>query len=349
MEDLAVIIDGTRFRRWLSVAVTHSVDTFSTITLRAPFEPDRQEFRETFRPFSFKPLRVMVSGRLLFSGTLVGVSPTMGPERREVEVTGYALPGVLQDCCAPGKTVPHEYNKMSFRGIAESIVAPFGIKLVMRAPEGTPFKRVKLKEGQVLFDFLTDLAKQRNFVLSNTPEGALLVWKSVDAGDPVAVLVEGQAPVSSVSAEFRPQEYYSEITGFASSRRGRKGSKHTEFNPWLKRLRPHSFKLDDTEKGDAPEETRAKIGRMFANVANFTLENLPGWRTPKDELWSPNTTIKLTAPSVMIYRRTEFLIRTVTLEQDAEKETAKLELVLPGAFSGETPPPTSFLPWDEPV
>lgn len=83
---------------------------------------------------------------------------------------------------------------------------------------------------------------------------------------------------------------------------------------------------------------------MFGNMVSYVVEGIPTWRDPKGNLWRPNTTITLKAPEAMIYRETEFLIRNVTLRQDAQSKTATLGLVLPGAFSGETP---SRLPFEE--
>ena len=59
------------------------------------------------------------------------------------------------------------------------------------------------------FDFLTDLAKQRNLVISNTSTGKLLFQQSIDQGNPVARFVQGASPLFTVSAQFKPQEYYS--------------------------------------------------------------------------------------------------------------------------------------------
>lgn len=39
----------------------------------------------------------------------------------------------------------------------------------------------------------------------------------------------------------------------------------------------------------------------------------------------------------MIYRETEFLIHDVSLRQTSEAQIAKLEVMLPGAFSDEVP------------
>ena len=252
---------------------------------------------------------------------------------------------MLDDCGAPGKTVPHEFKKVGLRQIARTLVAPFGLDVTFQADEGAKFDKVALSESDKILAFLAELAKQRNLVFSNTPEGVLLCWKSVTPGNPVAQLSEGTPPVTTVSANFSPQEYFSEITGFASAKRGRKGGKYTQQNPHLAGvLRPMSFRVEDTEKADTPQATRAKMGRMFGGITEITVEDLPTWRDPQGELWQPNTTIVLTAPSCMVYNPYEFLIRAVTFKQSAEKETATLELVFPGAYSGEIP---TSLPWDE--
>lgn len=348
-DEVAVIIDGRRFRAWSGLELTHSVDTFSTFSFLAPSEPDRKEFRDTFRPFSFKPLQILLGGAPLFTGTLVGVAPVATAEGRSVEVSGYAFPGVLADCNPPGDAVPFEFKKMGLRAIAEALAKPFGIKVEFRADEGAKFDKVKLEEDDKIFAFLTELAQQRNRVWSNTAEGRLLCWASVETGNPVAVFDEGRAPFKIMISDFDPQNYFSEITGFSSAKRGRKGSKYTERNHWLEApLRPMSFKLDQTEKADTPEAVRAKLGRMFANMASFTLDQLPTWRDPKGRLFEANTTIKVKAPSVMVYRLTELLIRRVTFRHENDEDhtqSAALEVVLPGAFSGKVP---DSLPWDEP-
>jgi prophage tail gpP-like protein len=80
---------------------------------------------------------------------------------------------------------------------------------------------------------------------------------------------------------------------------------------------------------------------MFGDVVTYELE-LNTWRDPEGELWTPNTTLLLQAPGAMIYEPYEFLIKSVILTRQAKAEKAKLELVMPGAFSGEQP---EALPW----
>jgi prophage tail gpP-like protein len=345
-ERVSLEIEGTKFEHWSELELTLSIDTFSTCAFKAPFEPERAEFRRLFRPFAFSPIKIRVGNQVLFTGTMVGVHPSQDASRSEVDITGYALPAVLDDCNAPGDSVPHEFKKLDLRAIALALAGPFGIGVKFEASPGKTFAKAKLDEDKTIFAFLTELAQQRGLVLSNTSDGVLLCWQSVEAGNPVAVInVDGEQPFPKVSSSFNPQDYFSQITGFGRSKRNRRGNQHTEKNPWLPGvLRPNTYKVPDSDPADIPEATRAQLGRMFANMATFTLEDVPTWRDPQGELWQPNTTLKLTAPSCMIYRETEFLIRDVVFRQTPETETASLTLVLPGAFSGKLP---DDLPWDE--
>jgi prophage tail gpP-like protein len=347
-EKVTLLIDGKRFEHWHELELTLSMATFATCAFKAPFEPEYQAFRETFKPFAFTPLEILVDDDLLFRGTMVGVHPSQDAARSEVEVTGYALPAVLDDCNAPGDTVPHEFKKVDLRTIAAALADPFGIGTKFEAGPGKVFTKAKLDEDKTIFAFLTELAQQRSLVFTNTPEGLLLCWQSVDVGNPVGVFVVGnEQPLTKISASFNPNDYFSQITGFGRSKRKGTGAQHTEKNPWLPDvLRPNTYKVPDTDPADVPEATRAQLGRMFANMASFTLDDVPGWRDPSGALWQPNTTIKLTAPRVMIYRRSELLVKSVTLKQTATSETASFELVLPGAFNGRVP---EFLPWDSEI
>jgi len=84
------------------------------------------------------------------------------------------------------------------------------------------------------------------------------------------------------------------------------------------------------------------MGRMVCNIVSYSLR-VDTWRDPAGNLWEPNTSINLLAPDVMIYNNYEFIIRSIEFETDSNTQTATLNVVLPGSFSGEIP---SNLPWD---
>lgn len=347
---------------------------------------DRERmFRRTFQPFSFKPLTVSIGRQRVFTGTMIDITPRLAPDRREVTVAAYSLPAVLDECSVSIDSIPLQSTGLSLMQIAERLVKPYGILAVV-SPEAAKaangrsvreqelvyvgndpaikaaiakerpdakkqanaaFAKVSPEVDQQVGDFLAEMARQRGLVVSSTPTGELLFLQSVKPGNPVASLREGEQPLIEVVPTFDPQSYFNEITGFTSAKRGRAGSRYTERVNRLSggQLRAHNFKLDDVEVADAPAAVRAKVGRMYGNMATYVV-NLPTWRDPKDNLWQPNTTIVIDAPSAMIYGPYEFLIRDVYLKASAGEKTASLGLVLPGAFSGERP---AYLPWDPPL
>jgi prophage tail gpP-like protein len=369
----SLLIDGKRFDFWTEVEIVRSIDAFSTVGFSAPFEADRKEFRATFRPFSFKPVKVLVGTEGLFTGTMLGIDPRIEPDSKSVAVTCYGKPGVLCDCEPPASAYPLEFNGMDIIQIANQICAPFGItasveqasiardgatvdaeffkKPVIRGKrggikggKGSKFARLALKPGDDIHGFLVGLAKQRALVMADDEDGNVLFRNSIQPGDPVVTLIEGQAPLISVTPTFNPQECFSEITSFKDATRGHKGAKYTEVNPLATGLvRPKSFNPDDTDPSAAADAAKGFLARMFGNMVGWVVE-LPTWRDPQGKLFRPNTTLKLTAPDAMIFRPTELLIRSVTLRQKADDTSCALGVVLPGAFSGDVP---DSLPWDD--
>lgn len=355
-DSVVILIANRLFGAWPSVDIHRQLDSFSSIEFTAPFEADRKEFRDTFRPFSFKSVEVRVATILgatpetIFKGTMIGINPEADPNKSVVSVTAYALPAVLNDVNAPASAMPIEFAGLSLKEISKHLAALFALDVEFGNDDGPIFDKAKLDIDRGLFDFLTELSGQRNLVITDTPDGKLLFWQSIAAGNPVARLKEGEQPVTAVRATFDPQNYFSEVTGFATARKGRKGksarkgSKFTEQNPRLTTtLRPMSFNVNDADDAGVPEATKAKLGRMLANSSSYQVD-VGTWRDPAGNLWEPNTTITLLAPDAMIYGESEFLIRSVSLHQDKDNSSATLGLVLPGAFSGTIP---DSYPWDE--
>lgn len=342
-DEVAILIDGQRFRFWDRVRVTRSIDTMDTVEFGAPFDADAPGFRETFRPFSFKPVVITVGGTPLFTGTMVAVSPAVENSQKIVSVSGYSLPGVLNDCTSPASTYPLEFNNQGLREISAALSSPFGIAVEFQADQGAIFERVASEPGKKVLAFLTELAKQRNLIISSTTRGKLLFSQSIESGTPVARLQQGSAPVMAVTPFFSPQEYYSHITGIEPVIVGLAGSQFTVKNPRLQGVtRPITFNAPDTLDADVKGAVEAKAGRMFGNMASYSVR-VATWRDPQGNLWGPNTIVKLQAPEAMIYNEYAFVIRSVEFEREGRKETATLNLVIPGSFSGKVP---ESLPWE---
>lgn len=343
-DEVAILINGKRFRFWDKVRITRAIDTMDMVEFGAPFDSEAPGFKETFRPFSFKTVVITVGGEPLFTGTMVTVNPVLENGQKVVAVSGYSLPGVLNDCTSPASAFPLEFDNQGLREIATALAAPFGVSVDFKADQGAVFERVASEPGKKVLAFLTELAKQRNLIISSSSRGKLVFLQSSEGGQPVARLQQGSAPVLSVTPFFSPQEYYSHITGIEPVVVGLAGSQFTVKNPRLLGVtRPLTFNAPDTLDADVKGAVEAKAGRMFGNMVSYSIR-VATWRDPSGNLWEPNTPIKLLAPDAMIYKEYEFIIRSIEFSRDRATETATLNLVIPGAFSGKIP---ETLPWDE--
>ena len=341
--EVALILDGKRFRFWDNIQIKRAVDVVDSVEFSAPFDSSVSDFKNAFRPFSYKRVEVTLGGDPLFTGTMVAVNPVLTDSKKTVAVSGYSLPGVLNDCTPPASLPSLEFLDQKLPEIAAAIAAPFGIGVVFEADPGAVFEQVAVNTGEKALTFLTKLAKQRNLVISSTSKGELLFLQSTEGGKPVATLQQGEPPLLEVTPFFSPQEYYSHITGIEPVFIGLAGTQYTVKNPRLNGvIRPMMFNISDSVDAEVKETVEAKAGRMFGNMAAYSAR-VATWRDPSGKLWEPNTTVTLFAPDAMVYTAYEFVIRSIVFERAASSEMAVLDLVIPGSFSGKIP---EVLPWD---
>lgn len=343
--EVALQVNGTRFRGWDSVTITRAIDTVTVVEFTAPFDPSDALSRATFKPFAFQDVAVDVGGERIFTGTMVTPSPSVTDTAITLSVSCYGKPGVLGDCTAPASAYPIEWDQATLKTIAEAAAKTLGIGVQFEGDPGAVFPRVALNPGEKVLDFLSSLASQRNLVIGDTPDGKLLFPKLLDSGPAVADFLVGVAgPAIAVTPQFSPQDYYSHVTGIAPLIIGLAGTQFTVTNGKLADvLRPATFDSKDMIDNDVAASVNSKAGRMFASAIAYEVQ-LITWRDPAGKLWEPNTLVTLTAPGAFVYSKSTFLIRSVTLTKTDTSEQATLSLILPGTLSGVVP---SRLPWDE--
>jgi len=340
VDEVAVSINGKRFRFWSTVSLSLSMDTIDRFSLTAPFDPENALFVESFVPMKFAPVSIFVGGVPLFTGTMVDVVPVTDAANSTVSASGYARCGVLNDVAVPAGNDLLEYDGMNLQAVTDAMVAPFGLASTFEAEAGAAYTRIAAQPSERILSFLTKQAKQHTLVLTNDAAGQLLFWQTAP-GAPVADLEA--SPVLSVTPNFDPQNYWSSLTAIAPGFIGTDPSQSTLTNPRLPDvLRPMTFTASDTFAGDAPGAAAARLGRMFANAIGYDVE-LAGWVDPAGALWRPNTRVRLLAPRAMVYNPTEFLIRSVDLAGTPSEGRTRLGLVLPGSFEGQIP---ERLPWE---
>ena len=339
--EVAILVDGQRFKYWQSAEVNLSMDSIDTFSFSAPFQPEIPKYKTVFQPLSFKPVQVYIGGELVINGTMVTVNPAVTANSRVFSVGGYSLPGVLNDVNFPAEAYPIEFNNFGLQQIASYVAGLFGLGTQFDAPAGALFERIASEPNEKILPFLIKIAHQRNLIVGNTLDGRLLFTQTTKETSVIS-LKEGELPFLGGAPNYSSQEYFSSITGLAPTTSSKDAENFEAINPFLEDLRPNVFKITDADSADVQTTVNAKIGRMFANAIPVPV-TVQGWRVPGGELWKPNLKIKLQSDGMMIYKETEFIIRSVKFTRSTSDQTT-LNLVLPEAFSGEIP---GTLPWLE--
>ena len=337
---ITAIIDGEEFRFWDSINISRNIATFDTFAFGSPYDPDNSLLKSVFLPLSFKPIEIKIDDELLLSGTVVSIDPSIS-DSNTVSISGYAKPGVLNDCSIPFDKYPIEYNNQTLEQIAQTIAGFFGLSTVFTEKSGAPFERVAAETGQKALGFLIALAKPRGFLISSTADGSLLFRKAATAGL-TTTLKEGHTPLQSVEPQISPQQFYSSVTGLAPDILGIDFESVTINNPFMAGInRPFVYKVDvESEGADLQKAVKWKAGLMFAGAIKYTA-SVQGLRDEHGSLWQTNSFINLTSPSAMINKETTFLIESVDLNR-GDGDSASLSLVLPESYQGEIP---KTLPW----
>lgn len=338
-------VGNVNYAHWTSLTYRRAIDSIDTVTFTAPFNPDSKSHRDLFRPATYKEIKLRYGGEVVFTGTMLNPVPRQDGDSTTVQVSAYSLCGVWEDNTLPPSSLPTQFDGLKLEQIAKALGSPFELTPEFSRASGAPFKKVSLDPSSTPLQFISDLARQRGFVVGANADGQPLFWESIAAsGKPVARLNGNKQPVLSVTPNQEDRKLYSQITGIVQSKNGRTGTKHTTLNGLIDGFRPLVFSVEDTEPADLPQVVEAKLGRTIAEAISYTVE-VGTVLDESDVLFDRNAHVSLKAPEVMIYSDYSFITRAVTFNVSDSAETASLELMLPGAFSGEAP---DSLPWQEP-
>jgi len=338
--EVALLIDGERFRLWQNAELKLSMDTIDAFSFGGPFQSDIELYRKIFQPLSFKPVSVYIGGEIVFNGSLITTSPPVSDNQRVFSVSGYSLPGVLNDCPYPAEAFPIEYNDINLRDIANESAGFFDLGVQFDGEPGAVFDRVAANPGEKVFQFLIKLAHERNLIVTNSADGKLKFYVS-QAEASGSTIKQGSAPFLSASPSYNAQNYFSSVTGLAPTSSSKDAENFTLNNPFLSGVkRPFVFQVQDAKSADLQSAVKSKMGRMFGDAISFSVD-VQGWRNETGDLWAPDTTIIFESADAMVYNETELLIRAVSLKR-AAADTARLTLVLPESYKGEIP---RGLPW----
>lgn len=316
-----------------SVASTFSFDGY--------FNPDNKDHRELLHVGHFHPITVEHNGELLVSGILLSEVFRDSSVKELTSLGGYSLPGVLEDCQIPTSIYPLQSDKLTLKEIAQKIIEPFNLEMVIDPVVSRKMNAVyetsTANALQPIKAYLSELASQKNIILSHTPEGKLLFTQANTKKTPIIdfnIPEGGSIPGTAMSLTFNGQRMHSQITVLKQAGSGNAGQS-TANNPFV----PFTFRSSVLvqNSGDDNDTQKAAKNALAKELQNIKLKITTDRWEVDDKIIKPNNIVSVINPNIYLFKKTNWFIESINFTGNEKRTTAVLNCVLPEVYNGKTP------------
>ena len=341
-------VGNTKIEKFSSIDITLKYDSVaSTFAFTFYYDRNNPEVSQLARYGSYARCQIIDDdGTVLITGTVLSQAYEDGANKSLTGISGYSVPGVLEDCEIPVSLYPLQSDGKTLKQIAEYLLRPFGIgltidewenftEIVKAADEVIP--KITASEKQSVKSYLSEIAAQKNIIIGHTAGGNLRFTRAYANGPSLYHFSSGM-PNVKINVNFDGQGMHSEITIVkqADMDGGNVGEASVR-NPYVSAYRP-AVKVQTTGT-DITSELAAK-NMLAAELKNIkvviTIGGLQKFRWNGNQI-RPNALIDVTAPECNINRRTQFFIEQVQLIETNTEQTAVLTCVVPEVHNGDTP------------
>lgn len=354
MDMPTLLVDGRAYAGWKELRVTRGLERCAAdfdlvVTTRWPGQ-DKE-----WRILPYAPAQLLLGKDVVITGHVDGVEATMDSRSHLIRVAGRSRTADLVDCCA--LVDGGEFRDSSFAAICAAVAAPFGIAVKDPARAGQAvIPSEAVDQTETCFAFLERLSRMQGLLLTDDPEGALLLGRLSEARASgvlkLGLNVKAATVTLDVSRRFDRYivkgqnpgggQWYAELDA-AGNEAARPGTRpQPGINAVIRdenvpRYRP--FVMQAEGEGTAEDARRRALWQARRDAADSVAVKLtvPGWRQEDGRLWQVNELVPVVLPELGLEE--ELLVATVShvLTERGGQHTI-LTLAPPDAF---TPAPTA--------
>lgn len=328
---------NTRFFNQTNVVLKYD-SIASTFSFNVQFDPQNPEHKNIFKPFTFNKVEIEHNSELLLTGQLIGNTFRSSAIPELANIRGYSLPGILEDCTIPTSLYPLQSIGLSLRQIAEKLIKPFNIKMVIdpavKSRMDKTFKSSTADEKQSIKSYLCEKAAQKNILITHDELGRLVFTEAKT--DRLALIdLDGRMPGLDMTLNADGQMMHSLITIIKQADEdGGNAGQSSITNPYSPIFRPLVKVQTSGSDIDTGDTAKASLSEELRGIV-LTIK-LDRWDI-NGKIIKPNNIINVINPDLYIYKKTKFLIDTVELTGDEKGTTSVLTCYLPEAFNSKTP------------
>jgi len=252
------------------------------------------------------------AGELLIKGTILPPTLKSSSMPETTTVQGYSSSGLLEDCQMPVSLYPLQFDGMNLAEITDRLLSgflfDFTYSSLVKDDMFAVYEKVTAKPNQTIKEFLTQLATERNIILSNFNDGRLFYTRlDTTKSTSVDTFEVGKHGIKKMTLQINGQKLHNPIWVIGQAGKMAKGDA-TEYmitNPYVAYFRPKVVVAEISEEFDAKKTARNELGKELGNIL-LTFETTK-FNRPGQIVLIKNTDLK-------IYTTTEFFIQSVKIK-----------------------------------
>lgn len=343
MRELELKINGERFNFFNTFEVSLKYNSVgSTFSFEGTYDPSDKAQKRLFKPLSYNLVQLYYAGELFLTGRSLNTSTSISGNSSLASISGYAIPGVLEDCQIPIDQYPLQYDGLNLKQITEKLIQPFGIKLVVDSAVSSEvlkvYEKIASEPGSTIKNFIATLAGQRNIVVTHDIYGRLVLTRANVKSRSIATYDEN-VPATNIGLTVNGQQIHSKITTMKQATIGTDvAGENTVYNSLIGVYRP-AVKVQTSGDNDDTENFAKKERGSELRGIQLTVET-DRWQWydgRKLRLIQPNKIIDVISPNNFMDKRTRWFVEGCTFSGSTDVNTAVLQCVLPQCYTGAQP------------
>lgn len=335
-EDIRIAAGGVLYAGWKSVSVRAGKQLAArTFDLTLTEVADGSPFAR-WPLFPGTPVEVLASGSLLVSGYVDVYAPSIDAGMHDVQVSGRGRGADYVDCSPKHPT--GRFDDKTVDQIARELDR-YGVGIRLLGPPGPPIPWFQIRRGSTCWAELMRLLPQRGLTTMGEADGSISLVKQ-PTGRHAGGLIEGRN-IKAIAAELDGSERFSDYEVLGQSAFGTDDPQikphGRAIDPNVKRFRLREAQAPtdvDPQRTQEMAETLKTRAAAWSTRASVTVS---GFRDGSGQLWEPNRTVFVHAPSLHLEQ--DMTIEEIEFRQeDGSGTTTTLSLVGPEYSFGAAPP-----------
>ena len=334
---MKIKINNKFFLYFNSFAVSKKLDSVaSCFSFVAKFDPTILEHRILFKPLSYPEIQIYTdSGKLLLTGEITNHDFNSESSPGLVQVSGYSKGGMLEDVTIPLTAYPLENLNSNLKDISNKLLGLYGLNLIVdesvSKEVGLNYEKTVAESTEDIKSYLCKLAGQRNIVMSHDVYGNIIYFRPNTNAKSKHYFTEENTIKMSLSVD--GQSMHSDISVIRQPSMKNSGAATNDGikNGQVKRFRPTVQSMSSGEDTDTSKAVKNALASELAGIS-LTIE-FDRWL----EDIECGDIVEVHNHEIYLMKRIRFMVMDIDYNQNEKENTMSLKLVLPEAFSGETP------------